>query len=111
MPKRSERTKKKKFRRRPSGKAEAVYVSGKPGKHHCTLCGAVLHGMPHSKTTAEVGKLSKTQRRPSALFAGTLCTKCRTMIVQEAALLNCGAKQQQDIELRLRKFVQAVKVI
>lgn len=111
MPKRSERAKKKKFRRRPSGKAEAVYVRGKPGKHHCALCGAVLQGVPHSKTAAAVRKLSKTQRRPSALFAGTLCTKCRTIVVGEAALLNCGAKQQQDIELRLRKFVQAVKVI
>lgn len=110
MPKRSDRSKKTKFRRKAGGKSRRIFVKGKPGKHHCALCKGVMHGMPHGKTQAEVGKLSKTERRPSALFAGTLCGKCRHLVVGQAAQVEAKAKTMDDVELRLREYVKLVKV-
>jgi len=110
MPNREERAKNKKFRRLPHGKSRVVFERGHPGKHHCALCGAVLHGVPHGRKPSEVRKMGKTERRPSALFAGMLCGKCRAIIVVEAAKVGSGLKKIQDVELRLRKFAAQVKV-
>ncbi len=110
MPKRSDRSKKKKFRRRGSGKAKKVFVRGKTAKHHCHLCKGLLHGVPHSKTAAEVRKLSKTKRRPTALFAGILCSRCRSQVVGEAAKVEASTKKIAEVELRLQKYVGQVKV-
>jgi len=110
MPNRSERAKKTKFRRKASGKSERAFVRGKTGKHSCTICGKVMHGTPHGKTTAEVRKLSKTKRRPTGLFAGVLCNKCRTRVAGEAAKLESKTKSLDEVEVRLRKYVEQVKV-
>ncbi len=110
MPKRSDRSKKKKFRRKASGKAKPVFVRGKPGKHHCPLCKRVLHGVPHGKTSSQVRKLSKTKKRPTGLFAGVLCGKCRALVAEEAAKVEAKAKKASEVELRLRKYVEQVKV-
>ncbi len=110
MPKRSERGKKRKFRRRASGKAKPYFAEGKSGKNCCALCGAVLHGTPHGKSASAVRQLGKSERRPSALFAGTLCGKCRTLVVEEAAKVDCKAKKLADVELRLQPYVACVKV-
>jgi ribosomal protein L34E len=110
MPKKSDRSKKKKFRRKASGKSKRVFVKGKTGKHKCALCERVLHGVPHGKTSAEVRKLSKTKRRPTALFAGVLCSRCRAKAVAEAAKIKAKAKNFSEVELRLQKYVKQVKV-
>ncbi len=109
MPKRSDRSKKKKFRRTASGKAKRIFVKGKTGKHKCALCERILHGVPHGKTGAEVRKLAKTKRRPTALFAGVLCNKCRAKAVAEAAKVEAKAKKFEEVELRLQKYVKQVK--
>jgi len=110
MPKKSDRSKKKKFRRKASGKAKTVFVKGKSGKHHCAVCKKMLHGVPHGKKPSEVRKLSKTKRRPTALFAGILCNRCRSQAVAEAAKLEAKTKKASDIELRLQKYVKQLKV-
>lgn len=110
MPKKSERYMKFKFRRQSKGKAKKVFVSGKSGKHHCALCEKVMHGMPHGKNKGGIARLSKTERRPSALFAGVLCNQCRAIVVAEAAKVDAGVKKKDDVELRLIKFVEQVKV-
>ena len=110
MPRKSERSKKRKFRRKASGKSKPCFVSGKPGKHHCALCQAVLHGTPHGKAGSAVRKMSKSKRRPSALFAGTLCSKCRSLVVEEAAKVESGIKELRAVELRLQRYVTGVKV-
>ena len=110
MPNRGERTKNKKFRRLPHGKSRVVFERDHPGKHHCTLCGAVLHGVPHGRKPSEVRKMGKTERRPSARFAGMLCGKCRATVFVEAAKVGSGLKKIQDVELRLREFTAQVKV-
>jgi len=110
MPNKSERSKKKKFRKMPSGKSKRVFIRGKTGKHYCALCERVLHGVPHGKKASEVGKLSKTERRPTALFAGVLCGKCRAIVAAEAAKVSSGSKAVEDVELRLQPYVKLVKV-
>ncbi len=111
MVRRSDRSKKEKFRRKSSGKSKRYFVRDKAGKHHCGVCKAVLHGTPHSKPASKIRKLSKSERRPTALFAGVLCSKCRTLVVEEAAKIESKTKKLDEVELRLRKYVSAVKVI
>ena len=57
-----------------------------------------MHGVPHGKANAKVKKLSKTKRRPTALFAGILCTKCRSLVACEAAKIEAGAKKPKEVE-------------
>jgi len=110
MPNRSERSKKTKFRRVAGSKSKRIFVKEKTSKHKCALCKGLLHGVPHGKTSAEVGKLSKTKRRPTAVFAGILCSKCRHLVVGEAAQVEAKAKKFDDVELRLQYYVKNVKV-
>ncbi len=109
MPTKSDRSKKKKFRRTAKG-SKTVFARGKRGKHLCAVCGSVLHGVPHGKGPAEVRKLSKTKRRPTAVFAGILCSKCRSKVVEEAAKVEAGFKKSDEVELVLQRYVEKVKV-
>ncbi|MCX6798735.1 MAG: 50S ribosomal protein L34e [Candidatus Diapherotrites archaeon] len=110
MPSRTQKTKKRKFRRLPHGKSKLCFQKAKSSRHHCALCEAVMHGVPHGKRQCAVGKMGKSERRPNALFAGTLCNKCRKNAVLEAAKVESGCKQMQSVELRLRKFASQVRV-
>ncbi len=110
MPKRSDRSKKKKFRRLPGKDSKKIFIKGKTSKRICALCKAVMHGTPHGKTTAEVRKLSKTEKRPTGLFGGVLCGKCRHIVIEEAAKVHSSVKKIEDVELRLKKYVETVKV-
>ncbi len=110
MPKRSDRNKKTKFRKGGQEKSKRVFEKGKTKKHSCALCEGMLHGVPHSKRPAEVKKLAKTKRRPTALFAGILCTKCRSLVATEVAKVEAKVKTIDDVELRLQKYVKQVKV-
>jgi len=110
MPTRSERSKKKKSRRRPGKTSKKVFARGKTGKRKCAVCKKVLHGTPHGKKASEVRKLSKTKKRPTGLFAGILCGKCRNLVAEEAAKVSSGSKKIGEVELRLKKYVEQVKV-
>ena len=110
MPTRSDRAKKTKFRKKPGAKSERIFVRGKTGKHVCALCDKVVHGTPHGKTAAEVRKLSKTKRRPTGIFAGLLCNQCRAQVASEAAKVEAKIKSLEDVEVRLKKYVEQVKV-
>ncbi|MCD6434092.1 MAG: 50S ribosomal protein L34e [Candidatus Diapherotrites archaeon] len=105
MPKPSERRKKVKYRKTAKG-TKKIFVKGKTSKHRCALCGRYLHGVPHSKRPSEVRKLSKTERRPTAIFGGVLCSRCRTKIIEEAALIKAGAKEISDISLKELNYVK-----
>lgn len=106
MPKPSERGSEKKFVRTPGGKVSVRYFKGKASKHRCAICKGLLHGVPHSKRKAEVKKLSKSERRPSAIFGGILCSRCRTNIIEEAIKVKHKLKDVSDIELNNRKYVE-----
>ena len=97
-------TKKKKKRRGPKGSRQ-YFVRGKTGKISCALCEMPLHGVPHGKTVAEIGKMSKTEKRPSTPFGGVLCGKCRKLAAEEKAKVDAKLKDIKSLDLRLRKFV------
>ena len=97
--------KKKKYKSR-YGETRIAYVREKTSKHKCNLCGKAMHGMPHGKTRSKTRKLSKTERRPSAPFAGTLCNICRKRVIEEAIKVGAGIKELGKTELRHRKFIE-----
>ncbi|RBQ23236.1 50S ribosomal protein L34e [Candidatus Methanobinarius endosymbioticus] len=59
----------------PGGQNVLKYKKKKPSKHICAECGATLHGVPRGRSY-EIGKLSKTKKRPNRPFGGYLCSKC-----------------------------------
>ena len=59
----------------PVGRNVLRYKKKKPSKHVCAECGAVLHGVPRGRPY-EIGKLSKTAKRPNRPFGGHLCSSC-----------------------------------
>jgi len=81
-------------------------MTKKSAKKTCALCQNALHGVPHGKRVAKVRKLSKTEKRPTALFGGTLCGTCRKQVMEEAAKVNSGAKEEFEIEFRFRPYVE-----
>lgn len=105
MPKPSERWKKKKKYKSRKGEMRISYGRGKTSKHKCALCKKVMHGMPHGKARSGARKLSKTEKRPSALLAGTLCNSCRKRVIEEAVKVRTGLKEMDKVELRHKKFV------
>lgn len=108
MPKRSERVSRKKFVRTPGGETRVHFIEGKTGKRECALCKGQLHGVPHGKGRAQVRKLAKTERRPSGLFGGVLCSGCRTKIVEEAVKVKHGLKAAEQLTLNIKPFVEQI---
>lgn len=104
-----ERSKKKRFVRTPGGKNKRVAFKGKSGKHSCALCGRVMHGMPHGKRRAQVRKLAGSERSSSGMFSGTLCNKCRAVVIEEAVKVGKGLKDARDVGLGLKPFTEVVE--
>lgn len=111
MTNRAKRRMKRKFRRIPSGESKPRYVRKKPSKHKCAVCKGVLQGVPHGKNKSKIGKLAKSEKRPSVRFAGMLCNKCRTEVFEEAILVKYSAKKIDDVKLKLRKYVKQTEKI
>lgn len=99
-----QKTRKKKKRRSAKGSRE-YYVRGKTGKQHCALCGSELHGAPHGKRVSGLGKMSKTEKRPSVPFGGVLCGKCRRIVAEERAMVENNLKQLDSVDLKVRKLL------
>ena len=71
-------------KRTPGGQNVLRYKKKKPSKHVCAECGAILHGVPRGRPY-EIGKLSKTKKRPNRPFGGYLCSKCLRIHVKSEA--------------------------
>ena len=102
----SAKQKRKKFIRGISGRIRIVDAGKKTKKRTCNLCGKMLHGVPHGKTTAQLSRLSKSEKKPNAIFAGLLCSKCRRKAIDNAIMLNQSTKSIQNIDLELQKFAK-----
>ena len=99
------------FRKTPK-QTKRVAVKKKTGKCSCSVCGRALHGTPSGKGIAGRGKLSKTQKRPSAMFAGLLCNKCRATVLEEALKIKYAGKKREESSIKLKKLVEeAIKRI
>ncbi len=96
----------KKIFRKTAKQTKRIAVKKKTGKRHCSVCGRALHGTPSGKGIAGTGKLSKTQKRPSAMFAGLLCNKCRATVLEEALKIKYAGKKQEESSIKLKKFVE-----
>ena len=71
------------FVKTPGGKTVVHYKRRKPGKAHCTECGAPLSGIPRV-LPIKMKNLSKTAKRPERPYGGFLCSKCaRKKIIEE----------------------------
>jgi len=106
MPEKGKRWKKRVHYKAPSGKSRQRYKEKKGKLLVCKGCGNRLHGVPHALKKHKLGKLSKTQKRPSALFGGLLCSSCRSDVMQEAVLCMDGQKSLNQTGLREKKWVE-----
>lgn len=102
----SENSKKKYLKHGRMHGQKVKLVRRKAGKRICSICGTQLSGVPHGKTQSGVGKLSKTERKPSVRFGGILCCECRAIVAEETAKIVSG-KKIQDIDLRFKPFVES----
>lgn len=71
MPKKSETVQKKKRYSTPGGLTKIAYHRRKHIKHHCSMCNAVLSGMPTVSKS-----LSKSEKVPNRPFGGVYCSAC-----------------------------------
>jgi len=66
----------------PGGNTVLRHKRRKPGKAQCGMCGDYLKGVARG-ISADVKKLSKTERRPERPFGGVLCSKCMRKVMVE----------------------------
>jgi ribosomal protein L34E len=64
-----------------------------------------LFGMAKQKSNVVTGKLSKTQKRPSVMFGGSLTSKERTLVFKEAAKIISGEKKIIKTDIRLKNYI------
>lgn len=101
----SKKMKRKKFIRTVSGKVRIGQQVKKTKKRQCILCKSQLHGVPHGKSKAMLAQMSKTEKRPSAIFGGKLCSKCRRKVIDAAIMVKQNSKSMPNVDLSLKKFV------
>lgn len=99
-----ERFAKKKFRKGPK-ETKRFKADKKPSRRECSVCGRALHGTPSGKGIAQTRRLSKTEKRPSAMFAGLLCNKCRAMVLEEALKIKYAGKSHGESSIKLAKYI------
>jgi large subunit ribosomal protein L34e len=71
-------------KRTPGGKTVMHYVRRKPSKHTCGKCGKVLSGMPR-ELPYKIRAMSKSERRPTRVFGGNLCSACSRSAIKAKA--------------------------
>lgn len=98
--------KRKKFSRTVSGRVKARSSGKKTAKRTCSHCGVMLHGMPHGLQASKAKALGKSKRRPSAIFAGVLCSKCRRKAMDEAIMVKQNSKSPAGVDLSMKAFVE-----
>ncbi|MFH0970606.1 MAG: 50S ribosomal protein L34e [Candidatus Diapherotrites archaeon] len=105
MPTKSDRRKHRVFRRTAKG-TKMVVKGKKHAKLTCALCQKNLHGVPNGLNNAQRKGKTKTQRRPTGVFAGILCSECRSKVIIETIRVKTGTKKTNDLDLRIKPYVQ-----
>jgi len=96
----SERVMKRKHVRVPSGESKLRLIRHDKTKVSCGLCRVKISSASNDP------KLSKTERRPTILFGGVLCSICRDAVFENAIKVKLGVKKVDDLNLTMKKFVQ-----
>ena len=68
----------------PSGKIVVRSRRRGIGINRCANCQRGLHGMPRMHAV-EIGKLAKTEKRPSRAYGGYFCGSCTKELFREKA--------------------------
>jgi large subunit ribosomal protein L34e len=68
----------------PSGKNILRKLKRKPGKTICANCKKSLQGII-TAIPSKIGKISKTEKTPSRMYGGYLCSKCAKELIREKA--------------------------
>lgn len=102
----SEARKKVKRRKSVSGKHSFKAERERPKKILCALCSKQLSGILHGQKKSEVEKHSRTAKRPTGLFGGALCVKCRQNVMVEAIKVKSGIKALQKVKFSIKPYVE-----
>ncbi len=100
-----EKSLKHKFRKTPGRVTKKVFFKEKSQKKKCPVCEIELAGVASGRK-AKLGKLSKSEKRPSAPFGGVLSGKGREQVFVEAAKVHTGVKTIEDVEEKYKAFVK-----
>jgi ribosomal protein L34E len=57
---------------------------------------------------AELGGKTKSSRRPSRIFGGTLCPECSVQVIKLAGKVMGGHIKLEDVDLERMKFVKCL---
>ena len=89
---------KRKSVRVPSGEAKQRFVERTKKKVHvCAICKAPLQAVKESG--------SKTEKRPTRMFAGVLCHTCLDRVIRYATRINDGIITMDDVDIKYRPYV------
>ncbi|MCD6522863.1 MAG: hypothetical protein J7K68_03865 [Candidatus Diapherotrites archaeon] len=67
----------------------------------CAICGAKLHGVSN--------KGSKTQKRPTRIFAGVLCHRCVRELVTIKTRIKNNTIKEEDVDPRFIPYLKQMK--
>ncbi len=95
----AQRNMKKKFVKVTKGTKEVRFRDKSKGAH-CATCKTALQGVPRN-----VAKLAKTEKRPSVLFGGLLCSKCRDEVFDYAIMVKLNLVPESEISFKIKKYV------
>lgn len=93
----------KEKRKRLSKRTVIVFKKPVKGKKQCALCKERLLG---TKTLAKERKASKSEKRPSRIFGGILCTKCTSYVLNEAVKVKEGVKELSAVKLSVKNYAE-----
>lgn len=88
----------------PSGRSVFHIRRERHGTADCAVCGTVLLGV-RTGSKAEMGKLSRSERRPERPFGGVLCSACTRNIISLRARVKFKEISKDDVPVSLRKYV------
>ncbi len=90
--------------RTPGGRLARHETRKKHGDAVCAICSAVLLGV-RTGSKVEIGKLSRSERRPERPFGGVLCSACTRNIISMRARMKFKEITKDDVPVSLRKYV------
>lgn len=104
-----ERLWKKKKKYRPvSGKVKVKYGEKKHKGKRCRVCGITLQGVAGGRKS-KLKKFSKSEKRPSRVFAGVLCSGCCALAVEEKVKQKYFGKKGEEMPFELKQYVEVLK--
>ena len=90
--------------RTPGGRLVMHETRKRHGDAVCAICGGILLGV-RTGSKVEIGKLSRSERRPERPFGGVLCSACTRNIISMRARMRFKEITKDDVPISLRKYV------